>query len=144
MNEEIKTHENEEKKIEEAIQLNEENEKDYTKTIEYFKIQVHDIDKNKEKVGKLTDKLSEEKEKREKIFKKYQESNKKYLDYQITLKNETQKMEDFKGQTLVLDKESAELIAKRNSLEQKLPDLENEKQSMVKSRNFKVYLMKFH
>ena len=78
------------------------------------------------------------KEKREKIFKKYQESNKKYLDYQLNLNNSEKKMEEFKRQTLSLDKESSELIGKRGLLEQKLPNLENEKQNMVKARNFKV------
>lgn len=138
MNEELITHENEENKLEESIQSNEENIKDFSKNIENFKMQVEEIDKGKEKIENISNKLFSEKEKREKIFQKFQESNQIYLNYQMILKSDTEKMEEFKRQSLSLDKESSELIAKRNSLDLKLPNLENEKQTMVKARNFKV------
>ena len=136
------TQENENKKLEEVVQVNQDNEKDYSKNMECFASQVQDLEKVKEKIEKLTEKLQKEKNNREKVFKKYQESNKKHLDYQIVVKQDAEKMEEFKRQTLTLDKESSELIAKRNLLDQKLPNMENEKQAMVKARNFKVFKKK--
>ena len=133
------THELESRKLDEVVQTNQENEKDYSKNMDCFKGQMQELDKGREKIEKLTEKLQKEKENREKVFKKYQDSNKKYLDYQMVLKQDNEQMEEFKRQTLGLDKESSELIAKRNLLEQKLPNLDNEKQAMVKARNFKVF-----
>lgn len=138
MNEELTIHSNEEKKLNEFIQKNEETEKTFSKIIESFNSQVNELNIGKEKMEKMLKTLDEEKEKREKIFNKYRESNQKYVDYQITLKMDSNKLEEFKNQKHLLEKENSELLSKRNLLELKLPNLENEKQSMVKARNFKV------
>lgn len=143
MNEELITHETESRKLEQSILLNEENEKNFSKTLDLFKSQVKELEKSKEKIEKQTAKLQQEKMNREKVFRKFQESNSKFLDYQIFLKQDLAKMDEFKHQSQSLDKESSELIAKRNTLEQKLPHMENEKQAMVKARNFKVFSFDF-
>ena len=139
MNEEMITHDLETRKLEDVVQINQENERYFSKSMDSFKNQMQELEKGREKIDKLTEKLQKEKDNREKVFRKYQESNKKYLDYQLVLKQDNEQMEEFKRQTLGLDKESSEMIAKRNALEQKLPNLENEKQTMVKARNFKVF-----
>ena len=139
MNEELITHDLETRNLEDVVQINQENERYFSKSMDSFKNQMQELEKGREKIDKLTEKLQKEKDNREKVFRKYQESNKKYLDYQLVLKQDNEQMEEFKRQTLSLDKESSEMIAKRNALEQKLPNLENEKQTMVKARNFKVF-----
>lgn len=60
------------------------------------------------------------------------------MEYQITLKNDESELEALRNESMVLDHNNSDLLAQRSSLEQKLPSLEQEKQNLVKTRNFKV------
>ena len=62
----------------------------------------------------------------------------RYLEYQITLKNDENELETLRNESMILDQNNSDLLAQRSNLEQKLPSLEQEKQNLVKTRNFKV------